>query len=380
MSAADLPDDDELLIRAARRFGMLDEPAIREGRELQARMRELGLSPKPLGEILLEKGHLTGAEHEKLVEAVKRVRDAFRLPGYKLLKKLGRGSMGTVYKARQLNLDRVVAIKILGSFLAENKAFVRRFIKEARVIGKLNHPNIVQGFDAGEVDGTYYFAMEYCEGPTVLDLLQRGGKLAEDRAVNIVTQIARALDHAHDQGLVHRDIKPDNIMIVEGGVAKLCDLGLTKDVSRGSGSTEKGSTVGTPNYISPEQARGDATIDIRSDLYSLGATFYHMVTGVVPFDGPNPAVIMVKHLNEPLIPVRDRSPELSIETQRIIQTAMAKNPSDRYQSPAEMLLDLENLQATLKGDPPPFPGSAARLRRPAQGRVGPRAPIRRRQR
>jgi len=360
MHEPNLPSDDELFVRAARRLKVVTEAQLEEGRDLQKRMREMGLNPKPLGEILQERGYLDPDQLRGMLETVNRVKESFRIPGYKLLKKLGRGSMGTVYKAKQLNLDRIVAIKILARFLAENQAFVRRFIKEARVIGKLNHPNIVQGFDAGEINGTYYFAMEYCHGVTVLELLTRGGALDLDRSIQIVTQVARALDHAHQQGLVHRDIKPDNIMIVQDGVAKLCDLGLARDVARGSGSTEKGSTIGTPNYISPEQARGDAMIDIRSDLYSLGATFYHMVTGVVPFDGPNPTVIMVKHLNEPLIPPRHRHPDIDAGTQEIIGTMMAKNPLDRYQSPAELLIDLENLTATRAGDPPPFPGGARR--------------------
>ena len=273
------------------------------------------------------------------------------IPGYEVYGKIGSGGMATVYKAKQLSLDRLVAIKILAPFLAENAAFVKRFLKEARVIGKLNHPNIVQGFDAGEVDGTYYFAMEYCSGPTLLTLLQRGGALDQDRSLHIILQVARALEHAYSQGLVHRDVKPDNIMIVQGGVAKLCDLGLAKDVSRGSGSTEKGATLGTPNYISPEQARGDAHVDIRSDVYSLGATLYHMVAGVPPFDGPNPTVIMVKHLNEPPLPPRVRNREVDARLQPIILRMLAKNPDDRYQTPIDLVQDLVALQASRASGP-----------------------------
>lgn len=354
-----LPDDDTLFIRAAQRDGLLTEEQIEEGRGLQQKMRDMGLRPKPIGEILQERCYLLPEEADRLHEMVEKVRQQFRIPGYKLLKRLGRGSMGTVYKARQLNLDRLVAIKVLASFLAENAAFVKRFLKEARVIGKLNHPNIVQGFDAGEVDGTYYFAMEYCSGPTLLTLLQRGGALDQDRAIHIVLQVARALEHAFTQGLVHRDVKPDNIMIAQGGVAKLCDLGLAKDVSRGSGSTEKGATLGTPNYISPEQARGDAHVDTRSDLYSLGATLYHMVTGVPPFDGPNPTVIMVKHLNEPPLPPRVRSRDIDARLQPIIIKMLAKNPDDRYQTPSELVTDLEDLrsrrQAEAGGEAPAPP-------------------------
>lgn len=377
MDGTRLPDEDTLFIRAAQRSGLLSEEQIDEGRELQQKMRELGLKPKPIGEILLERGYLTEEDAKRINETVEKVRQQFRIPGFKLLKRLGRGSMGTVYKARQLNLDRLVAIKILASFLSENTAFVKRFLKEARVIGKLNHPNIVQGFDAGEVDGTYYFAMEYCSGPTVLTLLQRGGALDQDRSLRIALQVARALEHAASQGLVHRDVKPDNIMIVQGGVAKLCDLGLAKDVSRGSGSTEKGATLGTPNYISPEQARGDANVDIRSDIYSLGATLYHMVTGVPPFDGPNPTVIMVKHLNEPPLPPRVRNREIDARLQPIIMKMLAKNPDDRYQTPSDLVRDLQGLltsRATGKdggGAPPP---------RPAGGVGPPRLPPMRRRR
>ncbi|NRA95759.1 MAG: serine/threonine protein kinase [Planctomycetes bacterium] len=352
-----LPDDDTLFIRAAQRESLLTDEQIAEGRELQQKMRDMGLKPKPISEILQERCYLIPEEASRLRETVEKVRHQFRIPGYKLLKRLGRGSMGTVYKARQLNLDRLVAIKVLASFLSENAAFVKRFLKEARVIGKLNHPNIVQGFDAGDVDGTYYFAMEYCSGPTLLTILERGGALDQDRAINIVSQVARALDHAVTQGLIHRDVKPDNIMIVQGGVAKLCDLGLAKDVSRGSGSTEKGATLGTPNYISPEQARGDAHVDIRSDLYSLGATLYHMVTGVPPFDGPNPTVIMVKHLNEPPLPPRVRSRDVDARLQPIIIKMLAKNPDDRYQTPSELLAQLDDLRgrrrAEAAGEPPP---------------------------
>jgi eukaryotic-like serine/threonine-protein kinase len=363
-----LPDDDELFLRAARRENATDEAKIEQARDVQRKMTDLGLRPKPLGDVLLELGAIDADVHARVTAVVARVKEAFRIPGYKLLERLGRGSMGVVYKARQLRLDRVVAIKVLSQGLAKNEGFVRRFLKEARVVGRLNHPNIVQGFDAGEAGGVYYFAMEYCEGPTVLALLKRGGAMDEARASRIVTQVARALDHAFDEGLVHRDVKPDNIMIVEGGVAKLCDLGLAKDMSIESGSTADGATVGTPNYISPEQARGDATIDSRSDIYSLGATYYHMLTGVPPFEGPNPAVTMVKHLNEAPIPPRKRRPEISPSTERVVLKMLAKDPWDRHQSPAELLKDLEACEkrvfgsSTSTSDPPSAPTIRTRKR------------------
>lgn len=338
-----LPDDEELFEKAARRAGWVDDAQVTQARNVQTKMRELGVAPKSLGVVLLETGQLTRERFDDLTEQVARIKAAFRLPGYKLLEKLGTGSMGTVYKARQLTLDRIVAVKILAPWLAENPGYVRRFEKEARVIARLNHPNVVQGFDADERAGIRFFSMEYCDGPTLLQVLERGGAMDEDRAIAIVTQIARALDHAHENGLVHRDVKPDNIMLVEGGVAKLCDLGLAKDTVVEGGSTDRGVTIGTPNYISPEQARGDAEIDIRSDIYALGATFYHLLTGVPPFDGPNPTVVMVKHLNEPPVPPRDRVATVHGATERVVLKMLAKAPKDRYQTPAELLDDLEAL-------------------------------------
>ncbi len=338
-----IPDDEELFEKAARRAGWLDDAGVASAREVQRKMTELGVAPKSVGTILLETGVLTQERFDELTKQLARIKAAFRLPGYKLLEKLGTGSMGTVYKARQLALDRVVAVKILAPWLAENPGYVRRFEKEARVIARLNHPNVVQGFDADERGGIRFFSMEYCDGPTLLQVLDRGGAMDEDRAISIITQIARALDHAHENGLVHRDVKPDNIMLVEGGVAKLCDLGLAKDTVVEGGSTDRGVTIGTPNYISPEQARGDPEIDIRSDIYALGATFYHLLTGVPPFDGPNPTVVMVKHLNEAPIPPRDRVATVHPASERVVLTMLAKSPKDRYQTPAELLEDLEAL-------------------------------------
>jgi serine/threonine protein kinase len=261
--------------------------------------------------------------------------------------------------ARQLSLDRVVAVKILAPFLQKNTKFVSRFIKEAKILARFNHPNIVQCIDVGSSDGVYYMAMEYCDGPTVLDLIRRGGRLSEERAANIILQISQALEHAYDHHVLHRDIKPDNIMMVSNGVAKLCDLGLVKDLAGSGESTDSGAAMGTPNYISPEQARGDADIDVRADIYSLGATFYHMVTGSTPFVATNPAVVMVAHINDvPLSPI-ERCPDLHPETSRIVTKMMRKNRNDRYQTPAQLTADLEHLLAALN-DPAPLKRSTTK--------------------
>jgi serine/threonine protein kinase len=215
--------------------------------------------------------------------------------------------MGAVYRANQISLERTVAVKVLTPHLAKNENYLKRFQREARAVAKLNHPNVVSGIDVGESKGCRFFVMEYVEGPTLLQLLEKDGRLDAMSATRIILQIARALDHAHKAGLVHRDVKPANIIVTtkhNQSVAKLCDLGLAKEVTEGGADTGEGRAMGTPFYISPEQARGAADIDIRSDIYSLGATYYHAVCGRTPFTGPTPAVIMAKHLTEPVVPVR----------------------------------------------------------------------------
>lgn len=341
MDMTPLPDDETLLLKAATRNGWIAAENVAEARSLQDKLVELGLRPKPIGEILMERGFITEEQKAELEKTVARVKAAFRIPGYQLLEKLGGGSTGTVYRARQLGLDRIVALKVLAKWLADDESYVRRFIKEARLAGRMNHPHIVQGFDAGEAAGLWYFAMEYCPGPTLLTLLNRGGAMDETRVVAIMRQIALALGHAHELGLVHRDVKPDNIIIAEGGVAKLLDLGLAKDVRRNSGSTERGSTLGTPNYISPEQAKGMEDIDGRSDIYSLGATFYHALCGQPPFDGPNPTVIMLKHVSEKPLPPTQLVPSLHPDTERIVLRMLAKSPLDRYQTAAALVADID---------------------------------------
>jgi serine/threonine-protein kinase len=338
-----LPDDETLLLKAATRNGWISAEHVVEARALQDKLVELGLRPKPMGEILMERGFITDIQKKELEQTVAKVKAAFRIPGYQLLEKLGGGSTGTVYRARQLGLDRIVALKVLAKWLCDDEGYVRRFIKEARLAGRMNHPHIVQGFDAGEAQGLWYFAMEYCPGPTLLSLLNRGGAMDETRVVSIMRQIAMALGHAHELGLVHRDVKPDNIVIAEGGIAKLLDLGLAKDVRRKSGSTERGSTLGTPNYISPEQAKGLEDIDGRSDFYSLGATFYHALTGQPPFDGPNPTVIMLKHVSENPVPLSKLVPAVHPDTERIVLRMLAKNPLDRYQTAQALLADIDNI-------------------------------------
>ena len=281
---------------------------------------------------------------------VKAVPPPRQIPGYQLLGRLGAGSMATVYKARQLSLDRLVAVKILPKRYSQNAEFVKRFYAEGRAAAKLNHANIVAALDVGRHADTHYFFMEYVEGHTVYERLIKEGPYPETEALGIMIQIAQALDHAHQAGLIHRDVKPKNILITNEGVAKLADLGLARAVSdREAAEAEAGKTFGTPYYIAPEQVRGDVNIDSRADLYSLGATLYHMVTGKAPFEGPDVGVIMRKHLREPIVPPDHVNPRLSNGISEIIELCMAKDPQKRYISTSDLT---EDLQAVADGRSP----------------------------
>jgi serine/threonine protein kinase len=331
------------------KLGFTTLEKVDECLRLQEKMKELGVAPKKLGEIMLAKGYVTDSQVKEIFKYQGMKGGHTSIQGYKILTKIGQGAMGSIYKALQISMDRVVAIKCLASKYSQNEKFRERFLREARAVARLNHPNIIQGIDVGDSNGVHYFAMEYIDGPTVGELLKRGGALDEKRAINIVTQIARALQHAFNHGnIVHRDIKPDNIMLTREGVAKLCDLGLaklqTKDDGDASG-TKPGASMGTPYYIAPEQARGEQNVDTRADIYSLGSSFYHMVSGEVPFVGQSAADVISKHLTEPVTPPRVKNPLVSGAVDWVIVKMMQKAREDRYQTPTELVRDLETISA-----------------------------------
>jgi serine/threonine protein kinase len=281
---------------------------------------------------------------------VKAVPPPRQIPGYQLLGRLGAGAMATVYKAKQVSLNRIVAVKVLPKKFSQMPQFVKRFYAEGRAAAKLNHPNIVAALDVGRHADTHYFIMEYVEGHTVYEHLVKQGPYSEAEALDVVTQIARALDHAHQAGLMHRDVKPKNILITKDGIAKLADMGLARAVSdREAAEAEAGKALGTPYYIAPEQVRGDMDVDYRADIYSLGATLYHMVTGKAPFEGPDTAAVLQKHLREPLVPPDHVNPALTNGISEIVELCMAKDPTERYASTADLLEDLE---AVAEGQPP----------------------------
>ncbi len=308
----------------------------------------------PAGEtlqnMLVKRGVVTASQMKRVREQIEERRHVEQIPGYELSGKLGSGAMADVYRARQVSLDRDVAIKVLPKRFNEDPSFVERFYAEGRAAAKLNHPNIVQAIDVGHAGNRHYFVMEIMEGHTVYDHLRQHGRYSEPEALRIVIQIADALHHAHVKGFVHRDVKPKNIMITPEGVAKLADMGLARQVSdREAAEAEAAKGAGTPFYIRPEQIRGEKEIDGRCDIYGLGATFYHMVTGRVPFDGPNPTAVMHKHLREELVPPDHLNAKLSAGVCEIIEVTMAKDRNERYASAAVLL---EDLRAVANGEPP----------------------------
>jgi serine/threonine-protein kinase len=268
-----------------------------------------------------------------------------RFGAYEVLEELGSGGMGKVYRAKNVTLERLVALKTLAPHLSADQGFVQRFLKEARVAARLNHPNIVQTYDFGCVEGVYYLAMEYVDGHSLRTYLKRG-RFSERDALQVIRYAVRALAVAHEAGIVHRDIKPDNLMLTAKGELKVVDMGIAKrlDEEAGSGLTQTGQAVGTPQYISPEQIRSLKDIDARADIYSLGATMYHLVTGHPPFKGSSGALVMTMHLTHPLPDPRKYEPSLSEGLCRVLRKMMAKEREERYQDVYALDNDLYRLQ------------------------------------
>jgi serine/threonine protein kinase len=305
-----------------------------------------------LVQLLVNNEYVTKRQIARLRQVIEAERSGQKIPGYKIMGKLGAGAMATVFKAKQLSLDRVVAIKVLPRKFTQNPQFIERFYAEGRAAAQLNHPNIVQAYDVGKAGEYHYFVMEFVDGRTVYDDIVKHKRFSEPEAIDIVIQIAEALAHAHDKGLIHRDVKPKNIMINKEGVAKLADMGLARAISdKEAAEAEAGKAFGTPYYISPEQIRGEMSVGPTTDLYSLGATLYHMVTGNVPFDGKNPSAVMHKHLKADLVPPDHVNPKLSAGISEVIEMMMLKDARKRHASAKDLLVDLRALR---EGKAPPI--------------------------
>jgi len=276
--------------------------------------------------------------------------------GFKVIAKIGQGGMGAVYKAIQPVLNRPVALKILPTTFAEDPAFLARFHREATAAAHLDHPDIVQVHAAGEDSGTHYIAMEFVEGETLEKRLLRVGKFKPVEALCIVLRVAEALAYAWAKTqLVHRDVKPANILLASDGRMKLADLGLAKRVGGSSSMTHTGMAIGSPHYISPEQALGRKDVDFRADIYSLGCTLYHLVTGRLPYESEEALAVMLKHIHEPSPRVTDVMPDCPAPMVKLLDRMLAKDPQLRHRSYEELVAEIRQAITQIE---PGYPVSA----------------------
>jgi len=262
---------------------------------------------------------------------------------FELKKKLGKGGMGEVFLARQVSLDRMVALKTLSRELAKKDVFVQRFHREAKSMAKLDHANVVKVFAVDSFKGVHFAAIEYIDGRSVQDWMNELGQFPIGDAVHIAIICAEALQHAHDLGMVHRDVKPDNILLTSKGVVKVADFGLAKVVDEDVSMTQSGTGLGTPLYMAPEQARDAKYVDHRSDIYALGATLYHMLTAALPFQGSTALELIMAKEKGKFDPPRKLRPEISERLELIIEKMLARNPDHRYKSCGDIVTDLSAL-------------------------------------
>lgn len=324
------------LVDAVRRHRLLDPPQLAElSGDLFTRFPD----PRGLAQELIRRAWLTPYQINQLLQG--RGQELV-LGSYVLLERLGEGGMGLVFKARHVKLGRIVALKLVRKERLANVEAVRRFHREIQAAAKLNHPNIVLAFDADEAAGSHFFAMEFVEGSDLARLVKEGGPLPVANACAYIHQAALGLQHAHERGMVHRDIKPSNLMLTKHGSVKLLDMGLAR-LSNADGEgvggltlTQENSVMGTPDYVAPEQTRNAHTADIRADLYSLGCSFYYLLTGRVPFPGSSLGEKLVKHQLDEAPPVESLRPDVPAPVAAVVRKLMAKRPEERYQTPAEL--------------------------------------------
>jgi serine/threonine protein kinase len=335
---------------------MLTWAQVRDILKRQVKYRELGI-PIRIGELAIEMGLLNQTQCNQVLSVQREKRkdleedqpkeqeeaefhdpedgEPVQLGHFKLTKRLG-GVMGVVYAGTDEANGIPVALKVLPKHLTHDTAFVERFKREVRATGSLSHPNIINIYDAGIENGVFYLAMEFVDGETLNQRLRREGRLTEALGLHIGREVAKGLEHAHSRGILHRDVKPENIMLAKSGGVKLADLGLAKFNEDSQRITAEGIAVGTPHYISPEQARALKETDHRTDLYSLGATLFHVLTGRLPYEGDNGAEVMKRHVFEPTPDPRTVKPDMTPAVAEMLLKLMAKNPAQRFQTAAEL--------------------------------------------
>jgi len=326
--------------------GLVTEVQVRECLAAQEDSRKEERDPDPVEDIMIAKGFMSQEEVRAVKTALGRMTrddekggDPLRIGNYEVIGKIGDGGLGTVYKARQISMSRDVALKVLHKKWLTDEEFKKRFLLEARLAGRLSHQNLIQVYDVGRDRGIYYFSMEFVDGETIEDMIERDGPLDTPKAVDFIIQVLRAITYIKNFDIVHRDIKPGNMMVTRKGVVKLGDFGFVKSKLDPMIATE-GEVLGTPDYISPEQAMGLETIDWRSDQYSLGCSLYHMCSGKPPYEGSGSSV-MRQHIKAELPDPRTANPKIPDAVVQVLERMMAKDPNDRYIDTDMFFEDLE---------------------------------------
>ncbi|WP_020468606.1 serine/threonine-protein kinase [Zavarzinella formosa] len=318
-----------------------------------------------LARFLVRKGMLTKFQAERLLSGRS---DGFQLGQYRILDELGRGGMGRVYKALHLTMGRIVALKVLAPNLTKTDMARELFRREVRAAAKLNHPNIVAAFDANQAGESCFLVMEFVDGPNLSELVKRRGPLPTDQSCEFIRQTATGLANAHAMGLIHRDIKPANLLVqttAAGPVIKILDFGLAhivapdkpSDLSDANGEFM---VMGTPDYVSPEQARNKSSVDVRSDLYSLGCTFYYLLTGAVPFPGGSALEKIVRHYSDEPTDIRTLRPEIPEQLAVIVHRLLAKKPDERFADAHDLINALNRLALAHSDWQPPSTDNSKR--------------------
>jgi tRNA A-37 threonylcarbamoyl transferase component Bud32 len=347
----------EAILAAVGRVGLIEAEQLRQlAQELAGRQ----LDAQQLGRELIQRGLLTAFQLNQLFQGKEK---ALRIGPYRLLERLGAGGMGAVFKARHRKLGRLVALKLIHPLYVGDRAAAKRFLREMQSLSRLDHPNIVRALDAGEDNGRLYLVMEFVEGTDLATLVKDKGALPLALACDCARQSALALQHAHEQGLVHRDVKPGNLLLAGDGTVKLLDLGLARlgapdEADAATSLTDTGMLMGTPDYVAPEQILDSKRVDIRADLYSLGCTLYHLLTGRPPFAGGTAGQKLMQHQMVEPPAMATLRPEVPVALVAVVQKLMAKEPTERYQSPAEVAAVLDHLLRTGKLGGGPFAGVA----------------------
>ncbi|MBI3856081.1 MAG: serine/threonine protein kinase [Planctomycetes bacterium] len=298
------------------------------------------------------------------------------IPGFEILERLGEGGMGVVWKARQTAIGRFVAVKVLRDELQQESEYIKRFFREARLAGKLRHANIVSALDCGMVDGRSYMVMEFVEGKALDRILAARGPLPEAEALDIARGVSEALQHAWFHKIVHRDLKPQNVLLTKEGIPKVCDFGICRDLHDLPHLTSLGLIHCTPEYSSPEQARGDRDIDVRTDLYSLGVTLYEMLTGKIPFEASDPATMIVRHAMDRPQPPMEKNPSITPWTNQLVLDLLEKAKEERPMAPALVIERIKAASAPGRsgGSSPTARWRITRSWRGPQRRASPAAP------